>query len=510
MLRVSRSSPRSTSVRRETAARPAARAARRRGDAYDRRQPPRPPSASTEPGPLALPTPRAMTLPDCARLRAPHQPAIRAALARVSGAREAAEVPRSQWLPRVGVTAQIFAATENNSTASTVVTMPEVDIPRIGSGRGVYGSNANWSPYGSTLVAAGGTQEIFDFGRIAAESAAADAKVEIADQSAIARQIDIEYGVQEAYFAVYAAKGVLATAEGAYQRAREHRDLAQAGVGSGLRSPIELTRATADLARYDVGRMRARGNVMVSQSILAASMGTTDIGIDTSGDMPKVTELPTLQQALEDASRRSPWLLEALARVKQQERETTAIRAEMRPNLQFTGTFSGRSGGGPPTSGDQGPANGWAPGIPNWDVGLLLSWPLFDGTINARANASARLEDAQRADLEVARLTVSAAVDKAYVQLTVARDNLPALQRALEGATSNYAQANARFGGGLGNAVELADAEALRTDAEVQLALGVFEIARARAALGRALAGGHRPHRHAHRRIHAVHERFHP
>ena len=43
---------------------------------------------------------------------------------------------------------------------------------------------------------------------------------------------------------------------------------------------------------------------------------------------------------------------------------------------------------------------------------------------------------------------------------------------------------------GLGNAVELADAEAVRTDAEIQLALGQFEVARARAAFGRAIAEG--------------------
>ena len=339
----------------------------------------------------------------------------------------------------------------------------------------------------------GGTQEVFDFGRIAAESAAADAKVEIQTQSAIARQIDIEFGVQEAYFAVYAAKGVLSTAESAFARAHEHRDLAQAGVGSGLRSPIELTRATADLARYDVGRERARGNVQVAQSVLAAAIGAADIGIDTSGDPPDVGELPTLQEALDNASKHSPWLLEALARLKWQEHETTAIRAEMRPNIQLTGTFSGRAGGGPPSSGEAGPANGWAPGIPNWDVGLLLSWPLFDGTINARANASERLEQAQRADLDVARLTVNAAVDKAYVQLSIARSTLPALQRALAGAVSNYAQANAPLRRWSRQRRRAGDAEALRTDAEVQLALGGFESRRARAALGRALAGGIAP-----------------
>jgi len=43
---------------------------------------------------------------------------------------------------------------------------------------------------------------------------------------------------------------------------------------------------------------------------------------------------------------------------------------------------------------------------------------------------------------------------------------------------------------GIGNAVELADAEAVRTNAEIQLALGEFELARARAAFGRAIAEG--------------------
>jgi outer membrane protein len=38
--------------------------------------------------------------------------------------------------------------------------------------------------------------------------------------------------------------------------------------------------------------------------------------------------------------------------------------------------------------------------------------------------------------------------------------------------------------------VELADAEAVRTDAEIQLALGEFDLERARAAFGRAIAEG--------------------
>ena len=54
----------------------------------------------------------------------------------------------------------------------------------------------------------------------------------------------------------------------------------------------------------------------------------------------------------------------------------------------------------------------------------------------------------------------------------MAKDALPALERAVEAAHANYDQADARFKAGLGNGVELADAEALRTQAEIQLALG--------------------------------------
>ena len=61
---------------------------------------------------------------------------------------------------------------------------------------------------------------------------------------------------------------------------------------------------------------------------------------------------------------------------------------------------------------------------------------------------------------------------------------------ACAGPRANYAQADARFKAGLGTSVELADAEGLRTEAEIQLVLGEFELARARAAFGRTIAEG--------------------
>jgi len=79
-------------------------------------------------------------------------------------------------------------------------------------------------------------------------------------------------------------------------------------------------------------------------------------------------------------------------------------------------------------------------------------------------------------------------VEEAYSDVEAARDALPVLRRALEAAVANYEQASARFSAGVGNAIEMADAEELRTSAEIEAAQGTFEVARARARLGRFIA----------------------
>jgi len=122
--------------------------------------------------------------------------------------------------------------------------------------------------------------------------------------------------------------------------------------------------------------------------------------------------------------------------------------------------------------------------------GLVLSWPLFDGTISARRDAAQASEQVRRDELDVTRELEVARVRQVYVQVGVARSALVALENAVTAAHANYDQADARFRAGIGNAVELADAEAVRTDAEIQRALGQFELAQARASFGRAIAEG--------------------
>jgi outer membrane protein len=441
--------------------------------------------AQPEVGEAAL---RTVSLPEALAEARVGQPRVKAAFARLEAERAAAGIPRAAWLPRFGATAQLLAATANQTTAS-YVSPATLDLPRIGGTRAT--ATGSFQPYPSTLVGIGGTQELFDFGRIAADAAAYDAQVDVERQRAASTMLAVTFDVEEAYFAVFAAKSIVRASGDAYERARVHRDLAKAGVGSGMRPPIELTRAEAELARLDIGRIRARAGLETAQAVLAAVVGAKEPALDALDTPPAPVALPSLDEGLRHAASHDPGVLAARAALAAQEAESRAIGAQLRPDLQLTAALSGRAGGAPPSgNGTPADANGWLPNVPNWDVGVVLSVPLFDGTVDARQRAARARERARQAEIAVALQEQSAVVREAFLAVRVALSALPGLERSQQAARANYEQADARFRAGLGTSVELADAEAVRTDAEIQLALGTFEVARARAAFGRAIAEG--------------------
>jgi outer membrane protein len=433
-------------------------------------------------------TPPKMTLSAAVEYALKNQPAVKAALARVSAREADVGIPRGRWLPSVGLTAQVLVGTANNTTAS-YLGAPFVPIPRVGGTASVDSAGATWSPEPSTFAGLGLTQELFDFGRIAAEVAAANSLLNAEQRSAEAQTLDIRLGVEEAYFAVYSAKAVVVATDEGYERARLNFELAKAGVASGLRPPIDQTRIQAELARFDILRIRDRGAVRVAQTLFAAAVGSPEPSLDTADQSPTVAELPALDAALQRALQREPQLQAAMARIQAQEDQTRALFAQLRPDLLLAGTLNSRAGGSQPSGSAPVPSgDGWLPSVPNWQVGIVLSWPLFDGTLWARGRASEQLEVVRREEAAFVRQQVVAQVDNAYVAVIVAREALPRIQASVVAARANYSQAEARFRGGLGTPTELADAASLWVEAQTGLALGEFELARARAAFGRAIA----------------------
>ncbi len=427
-----------------------------------------------------------MTLAEAISYARAHQPAVREALARIQAQSAESRVPRAAWLPSLGATEQIFGATANNTTAS-YVGPSTFSIPRIGGTRPI--ATGNWQPELSTLVGLGLTQQVFDFGRIAAQSAAADALEAVMRRRAISATLDVTYAVEEAYYALLAARAVLRASQQAYDRSRTHRDWAQSGVRAGLRPPMDETRAEADLWRFETGRVQAETGVMIAQTVFAASVGVPSERLDAAEAEAQPRTLPKLDDAVAMAMHNGAEIAEARAQVDALRWRTKAIGAQTRPDVMLTASINGRAGSALPSgNGALPPMHGWIPNVPNWDAGLVLNWPIYDPSVSAFENAARAQETVARETLARIQQQNLAQVREAYEKLVGAQRALPALEKGSEASIANYAQADARFQAGMGTSVEIADAEAIRTQAQIRLALGQFKFAQARARLGRLMA----------------------
>ncbi len=433
----------------------------------------------------AQPGVRTMTLHEAIEYARVHQPSLAAARARVEVAREQAQLPRAQWDPKVAVGGTLLLGTNNNTTTSYGGPVGFF-VPRIGGTPA--NASTSWRPYPSTLAGIGVLQEVYDFGRLSAEANALDLFARAAEEDAQLADLDLVLYVEESFYAVAGAHAVLKASEAAVQRATTHRDLAHAGVAAKLRPPIEETRAEADLARFEVDRVRAEGAVTSAEAVLAAAIGAPDPGIDAGADDVTYATFPALDAAVQGLDRHDPSLRAAADVLHGQQELTKAIEAELHPDLSVVAGFTGRAGGAPVAANSTPAGGGWLPDVPNYDAMLMFTWPIFDRTVSVRAETSRRLERVRAAEVDAQRELLRGRAAQAYVDLQVATTAVPALQRAADAARANQDQADARFKAGMATAVELADAEALLTDAEIQLAIGQFQLARARARLARVIA----------------------
>lgn len=431
---------------------------------------------------------RTMTLDEARSYARSHHLRVIAARQRLTAAERDADVPGAQWLPRVGGMLQIVGSTANNST-TTLLGTSAVDLPRIGATR--IDKDPDMKPYPSTAAAIGVRQELYDFGRIAAERNAAVLAGDVERLRLATTTLDVDYGVEQAYYGVLAAVGIADASKAAFERASQHRDLARANVQSGMRPPIELTRAEADVARYEAGMTRAGAGLHVARSVFAAAVGTDDVELDAAPAKSEAGGLAPLPDLLSSAGA-SPDVLTTRALIEAQRAETKRLEAQNRPNVFATASISGRAGGATPSAGPLPYGDGWLPTVPNYDVGVVLTWPILEPSWDRRADASRAREAALSSQADLALRSLRAAISAAYHDADAAARTLAALERGADAAKANYEQADNRFRVGLGTSTELADAQAVRAEADIQLAIGRFQMARTRAALARAVAEANR------------------
>jgi outer membrane protein TolC len=124
--------------------------------------------------------------------------------------------------------------------------------------------------------------------------------------------------------------------------------------------------------------------------------------------------------------------------------------------------------------------NGLAPDTQNYALGLSVTFPVFDfASVHAREAAQSATIRAETARYQQISTDLTAQWNAALATLSGSRSVAMNTPIQVSSANATVQQATARYQSGLGNIVEVADAQRLLTQAEIDDALARLSVWRA-------------------------------
>jgi outer membrane protein len=408
-------------------------------------------------------------------------PSIRVSQEQINAAAAGIQLARTAYLPRVDALAQANRATRNNVFG---LLFPQNVISSM-SGP-VIGSNNFGTVWGSaigTLV----TWEPFDFGlRQAAVSAAGAARAH--SEATLKRtQFEIAANTADAYLTLAAAQETVQAAQAGVDRAEVLLRTISAQVNAQLRPGADASRAEAELAAARTQLIQARQATEVARSLVSQYVGTAPPQLSISA--PRLLETPPGQPAKPLDTASNPIAVEQTAVVEQARAQLKILERSYFPRFYLQGSAYARGTGAEVNGERLGGVNGLAPNVQNYAVGFSVTFPIFDfAAIRAREagqSATIRAEMARSRQIALELMTRwNVAVANLEGSRAVAA-NTPVQVKAARAATQ---QATARYQSGLGTIDQVAEAQRLLTQAEIDDALARLGIWRG--LLGVAAAAG--------------------
>ena len=412
--------------------------------------------------------PSPMTLAQCIQTALGRSPDVAAARALVAAAAEGVKMSHAGYLPHVDVGQGYTRQTYNYW--GTPGTPPSLWRQFY---RGMSSTTAPYYYGGLNL-----SQTLLDFGRTKGAVEASQAQFQAAEHNLIFVRDQVDYNVRTAYFTVIAAHETAGVQQASLDNAEKHLEQAAAFHRNGTVPGIDVTAGQVAVANAKLGLRQAQENLKVSRAQLATDMGIpVDQAPEPAGTLENITSQPTYNQLLQEADQNRADLLAQLDQIKAALGNELVAKGEMRPYISLGAFLDFR--------------NLTWPLIYNWSLGQLLAQSIFSGGANtARLRQTQAQEVAARDNVDSLRLQVQQQVFAALSNLKVAHEQIITAQEADRFARANLALAEGRYQVGVGNVVELNDAQTQATNAALQLVATRYDYQIATAKLNFVLGRG--------------------
>jgi outer membrane protein len=422
-----------------------------------------------------------LTIGGAIRDAAERYPGVRASLEQVNAAAAAVSRARTSRLPRADLAGQLNRATHNNVFG---MTFPNGVIPSI-SGP-VLRSNSLDSVWG-TSAGVMVQWEPFDFGLRQANVAVAQAGRERAAAQVAVTRLQASAAAADAYLSILAAQRTVAAAQAAVDRARTLGGIVDTLVRAELRPGADASRIRAELAVAENQLIQSQEAVALGRAALSQVLGIPPAQVEVVAG--KLLELPRQTAPAAPAAGTHPAAIAQNAAIDEVKARERALDRSWYPKFNLESALYARGTGIQPDGSTGNAASGLGPNIQNWGVGLNVTFPLFElPALKAKKEIEHYRERSEQARYSQVLQEIDGEVARAEDRLDAARRIAANVPVQLEAARATERQATARYRAGLGTLVEVAEAQRLRTQSEIDDALA--RLAVWRALLGLATAHG--------------------
>jgi outer membrane protein TolC len=399
-------------------------------------------------------------------------PAVRSSLEQVSAAAAGIGLARTVYLPRGEFLWQSDRATHNNVFG---MTLPQpVLSPISGPALGTNSVQSVWGSAVGTLV----QWEPFDFGlRGATVNLAMSTRDRAAAQVDVTK-LQVAAAAADGFLTILAAQETVVAANAAVERARVLNQTVQVLVTNQLRPGADAARTRSELALAETQSIRAQESVDVGKAALAQLLGVSGQSLSLQSESLLQPPQPEIFAAFNPA--RHPQALAQLQEVNIVRARESVLNRSYYPRFLLQGTSYARGTGLRPNGSVGGAISGFYPNTQNWGLGMTVSFPLFDfASIRERKKIEVYNERTESARNDQIIQDLNGQMEQARATLAAARRVAQNTPIQVESARESEQQANARYKAGLGNIVEVVEAQRILAQAEMDDALARLGVWRA-------------------------------
>jgi outer membrane protein len=380
---------------------------------------------------------------------------------------------RTAYLPRADALLEANRATRNNvfGTLLPQSTIPSISGPVIGSNNGgsVWGSAAgllvSWQP--------------FDFGLRHANVQATRAAKDKADAALLNSQLEVGAAAADAFLTHVAARETVRAANSAVENWNTILQAIHALATAQLRPGADESRIGAEVAMAKTQLVYARQAEQQSKATLAKFLSSpvTDLSLDPGrllSQLPPADEEPGFNSAAH------PVMKEQKSAVAQSAAQLHALERTWVPQFTLVGAASARGTGAEPDGRRLPGWNGLAPSVQNYAAGLKVTFSFLDfANIHAKESAQSATVRAEQARQQLIDRDLNERFERAIAAFIAAREIANNTPIELRSAQMAFDQSKARYQAGLTPIDDLAQAQRLLVEAEVDDSLARLSVWRA-------------------------------